>query len=284
MAKSRSKSKARQDQEEWIVQPGTEVFDVDGRKIGGVTDIQSGDLIVHKGGLFAKDYRIPFSAVASHTDVRIDLSMSADEAIRGSESESVDTTTASSSDDAQIAASNDDVTTRNRPSERSSDVETVETTEVMRVPVVEEQLDASRHQVERGQVRLETNVTEREEAIEVPVTEERVRVQRIAVDRLATAADLAIDSRTLSVAVYGEEVDLQTQARVVEEIVISKDAIQEIREVSGTVRREDVKVVDETVTRDESITESTESTESTGSTGSTESSGTGIERDNIRSS
>lgn len=266
MSRSRSKSKARQDQEEWVVQPGTEVFDAEGRKIGGVTDIQGGDFVVHKGGLFAKDYRIPFSAVASHTEDRIDLSITADEATGSLGSEPGDTTTAAPSDDARIAESDLDVTTRDSTSGRSAEVET---TEVMRVPVVEEQLDPSRHQVERGKVRLETNVTEHEETLDVPVTEERVRVQRVAVDRLATAADLAIDSRTLSVAVYGEEVDLQTRPHVVEEIVISKDAIQEIREVSGTVRREDVKVVDETVTRNETATES---------------SGSAIESDRIRSS
>ena len=258
MSRSRSKSKARQDKEEWVIQPGTEVFDPDGRKIGGVTDIQGNDLIVHKGGLFAKDYRIPVSAVASHTDDRIDLSMSVDEATGVGSSQTDEASTTSSVDDEQMAVSGSDRTTRDSASGRHAD--DVKTTEVMRVPVVEEQLDPTRHQVERGQVRLETHVTEHEETIDVPVTEERVFVQRVAVDRPATAADLAIDSRTLSVAVYGEEVDVQTHPHVVEEVVISKDAIQEIREVSGTVRREDIEVVDNTTTHDEMTTASTSPT------------------------
>ena len=251
MSRSRSKSKARQEQEEWVVEPGTEVYDSAGKKIGGVTDIQGGDLIVHKSGLFAKDYRIPFSAVATHTDERIDLSMSVDEATGAHEHETDDGVTASSADE-RLAASDGHLTASGTPPDGVDDI--MSTTEVMRVPVVEEQLDPSRHQVERGEVRVETVVTEHEESIDVPVTEERVRVQRVAVDRLATAADLAVDGRSLSVAVYGEEVDLSTQARVIEEVVISKDAIQETREVSGTVRREDVQVIDDTLTREETTT------------------------------
>lgn len=258
MSRSRSKSKARQEQEEWVVEPGTEVYDDAGKKIGGVTDIQGGDLIVHKGGMFAKDYRIPFSAVATHTDERIDLSMSADEAT-GEGQRPADEFATTSSTDEQLVARDEHQTASGTTSDGVDNA--IETsTEVIRVPVVEEQLDPSLHQVERGEVRLETVVTEREESLDVPVTEERVRVQRVAVDRLATAADLAVDGRTLSVAVYGEEVDLSTQSRVVEEVVISKDAIQETREVTGTVRREDVEVIDDTLTREEMTTGTTSPT------------------------
>ncbi len=254
-SRSKSKSKAGPEREEWVVQPGTEVYDAAGKKIGGVTDIQGGELIVQKGGLFAKDYRIPFSAVATHTDDRIDLSMSADEAT-GADAHPADDRTTTSSTDGQLASSDGDLTAMGTTADGVDD-DLMKTTEVMRVPVVEEQLDPSRHQVERGEVRLETVVTEHEETVDVPVTEERVRVQRVAVDRLATAADLAVDGRTLSVAVYGEEVDLSTRSRVIEEVVISKDAIQEIREVSGTVRREDVEVIDDTLTREQMATGAT---------------------------
>ncbi len=116
------------------------------------------------------------------------------------------------------------------------------------LPVVEEELTATKRGVERGAVRVETNVTEREETLSVPVTEERVHVERHAVVREATAADLSADHATIDVPVYGEEVDLQKQARVVEEVAISKEAVQQTQQVSGTVRREDVEVVEATGT------------------------------------
>ena len=125
------------------------------------------------------------------------------------------------------------------------------------VPVVEEELTASKRAVERGAVRVETNVTERDETLSVPVTEERVHVERHAVDRPATDADLSTGGGTIEVPLRGEEVDLTKRARVVEEVEISKDAVQETRQVSGTVRREDVEVVDGTVTTDGTTTDST---------------------------
>ena len=246
MAKSRSK-KARGDQQDWEVQPGTEVYGADDQKIGGVTDIQDRHLIVHKGGLFAKDYRIPFAMIGDHTDERINLTVPADEATRDQDDRAV--AADSADDEASVAERASSVNDTDTLAAGSGDV--TGSTEVMRVPVVEEQLEATRHQVERGEVHLESVVSEHEESLDVRVTEERVHIERVPVDRLATAADLAVDGRDLNVAIYGEEIDVQKEPHVVEEVVISKDAIQEVREVSGTVRREDVEVIDDTQTREE---------------------------------
>ena len=80
MARSRSKS---QGNEEWVIEPGTEVYSSDDHKLGGVMDIEDGHLLVHKGGLLSKDYRVPVSAVAAHTSERIDLHVTADQAGEG---------------------------------------------------------------------------------------------------------------------------------------------------------------------------------------------------------
>ena len=232
MARSRSGSKGNDD---WVIQPGTEVFASDHRKLGGVMDIEDGHLVVHKGGMLPKDYRIPFSAVAEHTDVRIDLNVTADEAADGlwqGNAPVTETLTEETQGDAV-----DTHAAAGQPIEGYDNIV---------VPVVEEQLEATRHQVERGAVRVVTSVSEHEASLDVPVTEERVRVQRVAVDRPATAADLAVKGRTLEVAVYGEDVELSKQARVVEEVEIAKEGVQEIRHMTETVRREDVVVVDET--------------------------------------
>lgn len=232
MARSRSKSQAN---EEWVIEPGTEVYSSDDRKLGGVMDIEDGHLLVHKGGLLSKDYRVPFSAVADHTDVRIDLTVTADQAGEGIWQASAPSAYPPAGEtQADDAGSGE---TERTPVEGFDNVV---------VPVVEEQLEATRHQVERGAVRVITSVSEHEASLDVPVTEERVRVQRVAVDRPATAADLAVKGRTLDVAVYGEDVELSKQARVVEEVEIAKEGVQEIRHLSGTVHREDVEIVDGT--------------------------------------
>ncbi|CAA9560609.1 MAG: hypothetical protein AVDCRST_MAG33-1641 [uncultured Thermomicrobiales bacterium] len=227
--------------QEWIVQPGTDVYGSDGQKIGKVDDIQDGYLVLHKGFFFPKDHYIPFSAIAGHTDDRIDLNVSSEQATNQDWDRVPTTTTTASAgyvDTAPVA----DTTVA------YDNVQTRTDTDNIRVPVVEEELTATTRGVERGAVRVETHVTEREETLSVPVTEERVHVERVAVNREATAADLSEDHATIDVPVYGEEVDMQKRARVVEEVEISKDAVQETRQVGGTVRREDVEVVDTTVT------------------------------------
>lgn len=236
MSRSRSKAKASANQpaeQQWTVQPGTEVYTSDEKSLGGVLNIEDGHLMVHKGGLFSKDYRVPFAAIDSHTDDRINLKVTAQQA--GDDEWDETSSMASVGTQASVAE-----VTESAAAPLDQDFDT------LHVPVVEEQLEATKRKVERGEVRITSTVSEHEETIEVPVIEERVHIQRVAVDRPATAADLSINGRTLDVAVYGEEIDLSKQARVVEEIEISKEGIHETRELSGTVRREDIEVVDET--------------------------------------
>ncbi len=290
---------------EWIVQPGTDVYGTDDKKIGSVDDIQGEYLVVHQGFFFPKDHYIPFSAIASHTDDRINLNVSADEAsnmdwdqmpttgtttqgyaTNDYDAASVPGTTSAagySTGATETAATGTtagyatepsggyvadttagyttDTAGGTTPFEHRTDGSAVHIhdTDDIRVPVVEEELSATKRGVERGAVRVETNVTEREETLSVPVTEERVHVERRTVDRPADATDISATGSVIDVPVYGEEVDMQKQARVVEEVEISKDAVQETRQVSGTVRREDVEVVDETVTTDGTRTDTNRS-------------------------
>ena len=267
--------------QQWIVQPGTDVYGSDDKKIGSVDDIQGEYLVVHKGFFFPKDHYIPFSAINSHTDDRINLNVSAEEATNrdwdqvptGTTSTTTTGTTAYASNDFDTATVPGTGTTGSYDTNATgtsygtTDVtETTTTTDRTRldndqdrisVPVVEEELTATKRGVERGAVRIETNVTEREETLSVPVTEERVHVERVAVNRDATAADMSRDGATIDVPVYGEEVDMQKRARVVEEVEISKDAVQETRQVSGTVRRDDVEVVETNVSDASTTTRST---------------------------
>lgn len=282
--------------QDWVVQPGTNVYGSDQNKIGEVDDIQDGYLIVRKGFFFPKDHYIPFSAIANHTEDSIYLNVTADEATNqqwdtqpeGYVDRSMTsgatggTTTAYAANDldnttvpgttgsgvvdadraddqlfgetgvADTATTSDayaDTTESATPFEhRNQGTGHIDESDDIRVPVVEEELAARTRGVERGQVHVETRVSEAEQTLEVPVTEERVRVDRVRVDRAATAEDLSVDGATIDVPVYGEEVDVDKRARVVEEVQISKDAVQETRAVSDTVRREDVEVVEDTDT------------------------------------
>ncbi|HEV2528263.1 MAG TPA: DUF2382 domain-containing protein [Thermomicrobiales bacterium] len=249
--------------QDWIVEPGTDVYGSDGEKVGSVDTIEGEYLVIRKGFFFPKDHYIPFTAIAGHTSDRIDLNVTADAAKSEEWSGTTGTATGESAaytgsqtlgatdldaDTFATAPRGGEVVARDEaPIEhvnRGASHEHLEDT--IAVPVVEEELAARTRGVERGQVHVETSVTERQETLEVPVTEERVRVERVHVNRDATSADLSRDGATIDVPVYGEEVDVEKRARVVEEVQISKEAVQETRTVSDTVRREDVEVVDDT--------------------------------------
>lgn len=220
---------------EWLVQPGTEVLDSEGTLVGRVDDIRDGFLVVRKGRFFVADYYIPFSAIGSHDANTIYLAIVADEASariwhqrpaeRGQGAAAADSDHAVVDAEARMEFLTD----------RDGTV---------RIPVLQEELIATRRPVVRGTVRVETHVHEHEQTLEVPVTEERVRVQRRTIDRDASGNDLVVDGGTFEIPFYGEDVDLERRVRVIEEIIITREAVETVRRVRGTVRREDVEVDD----------------------------------------
>ena len=206
---------------------GDEVYGSDGDKVGTVSEVQSGYIVVEKGFFFPTDYYIPLSAIASAGNGQVYLSTTRDAALQSGWDVVPDVQTSAS------MASSATMTTGD---------------EEIRIPVMEEELTATVRQQEAGAVRIEKDVIEEERTLEVPVTEERIRVERRVVDRAATEADAgAFEETVIEVPLRSETVDVQKQARVAEEVVVSKEAVERTERVSDTVRREEV-YVDEDAT------------------------------------
>jgi uncharacterized protein (TIGR02271 family) len=110
------------------------------------------------------------------------------------------------------------------------------------IPVVEEELQVGKREVERGGVRVESHVTEKPVEQEVHLREERVHVERRPVDRPVADADKAFREGTLEVTERAEEVVVGKTARVVEEVVVGKQVEEHTETVRDTVRRTDVDV------------------------------------------
>jgi uncharacterized protein (TIGR02271 family) len=110
------------------------------------------------------------------------------------------------------------------------------------IPVVEEELQVGKREVERGGVRVESRVEEKPVAAEVQLREERVHVERHPVDRPVTDADAAFREGTLEVTERAEEPVVAKTARVVEEVVVGKQVEEHTETVRDTVRRTDVDV------------------------------------------
>jgi len=250
------------------IRQGATVYSADGEKLGKVISLEGQNLIVEKGFFFPTDYSVPVSLVDNATNDDIYLSVSKDQALNGdwaamgsSTSSTLTDTTSTSLGSTQtgggFAASNDVAYASGAETsgtigsnfDAASTVDTAATTgDVLRVPVHEEELTATKRAVEQGQVRITKDVVAEDRTLDVPVTEERVRVTRRTVDRDATGTDTAdaFDERTIDVPVRGEEVDVQKRVRVAEEVEVAKEAVQRTQRVGDTVRREEVRVEDQT--------------------------------------
>jgi uncharacterized protein (TIGR02271 family) len=111
------------------------------------------------------------------------------------------------------------------------------------LPVVEEELQVGKRQVQRGGARIHTKIEEKPVEEQVNLREERVRVERRPVDRPVDAAsgDL-FKEQSYEVTETAEEPVVQKRARVVEEVVLNKDVQERTETVRDTVRRQDVHV------------------------------------------
>ncbi len=111
------------------------------------------------------------------------------------------------------------------------------------VPVVEEQLQVGKREVERGGVRVETHVTEKPVEENVELREEHVNVERRPVDYTFHGTESeAFKESLVEIREAYEELVVKKKARVVEEVVVNKDVEQRTETVRETLRRTDVNV------------------------------------------
>ena len=237
----------------WEIDNGWDVVTSDGEKIGDVDEVHPHYLVVSKGWLFPTERYVPVSTITNVEDNTVHLSVSKSEVdnqgwdtipdiadmTSTTNSSTMDTTdTSRMTDTSQMTDTTDTSrrdTTRNTDTTRTDD---------LKVPVMEEELDVRKRQVERGSVRGYKDVVEETEQVSVPVREETIRVERHATtDQDATdIGEHAFQQEDIEIPLRGEEVEVDTHAVVREHVHISKDVREHDEQVSGTVRREDVVV------------------------------------------
>jgi uncharacterized protein (TIGR02271 family) len=110
------------------------------------------------------------------------------------------------------------------------------------IPIVEEQLQVGKREVNRGRVRIHSHVVERPVEEQVRLRQEHVDVERRPVDRPVTGSENLFQDRTIEAVERDEEAVVSKQARVVEEVVVRKEATEEVQNVRDTVRRTEVEV------------------------------------------
>lgn len=108
------------------------------------------------------------------------------------------------------------------------------------IPVVREDLEIGKREVETGGVRVRTHIVEEEAVEHVNLREEHVAVERVAVERPATEADLREENIELTE--RAEVPVVNKEARVVEEISLSKEVTEREETIRDTIRDTEIDI------------------------------------------
>jgi uncharacterized protein (TIGR02271 family) len=128
------------------------------------------------------------------------------------------------------------ITNKETMDTRSGDVSTS-------IPVVEENVQIGKKEVETGGVRLRSRIVETPVEENLRLREEKVWVERTPVDRPATDADLQnFQEREIEATEHAEVPLVKKEARVVEEVNLNKDVEERDETVEDTVRKTEVDV------------------------------------------
>lgn len=118
------------------------------------------------------------------------------------------------------------------------------------IPIVEEELQVGKREVERGGVRVSSHVVEQPVHEQVRLREEHVEVERRPVTgSAATLGADAFQERTIEMEARAEEAVVAKEAIVREELVVRKDVSERTETIEDTVRRTEVDVDDESGTK-----------------------------------
>jgi uncharacterized protein (TIGR02271 family) len=111
-----------------------------------------------------------------------------------------------------------------------------------KIPVVEEELQVGKREVQRGGIRVISRVTQTPVEATVNLREERASVERRPAERAATESDNAFKEQSFEVRETAEEAVVGKTARVVEEVVIGKERSTREQNINDSVRKTDVEV------------------------------------------
>lgn len=130
------------------------------------------------------------------------------------------------------------------------------TEESTTIPVVKEEMQIGKREVQRGGIRLRSRIVEKEVAEDVRLRDERVKVDRTSVDRPASASDMEAGEREVEMREREEVPVVHKEARIVEEIKVNKEVTEREEKISGSVRHTEVDINKDLKKDDQADTES----------------------------
>lgn len=123
------------------------------------------------------------------------------------------------------------------------DVEQVQAGTEVVIPVIQEELNVGKRQIERGGVRVNKRIEEHEETVEQPTFREEVTVERVPIGRtIETAPEVRQEGDTLIIPVVEEMLVVEKRLVLKEEVRVHKHRIQESEQARVMVRAEKVDI------------------------------------------
>jgi uncharacterized protein (TIGR02271 family) len=244
------------------VSEGMQVKGSDGEKLGKVVACQPGGFVVEKGFLFPKDMTVPYERITSIGNGEILISLSradlsppgsaraAAGAAAGTAVGAVRAGASGAVEDLKAAARNIKETAMGAASSLTGNGETAGRATFdqfgkageITVPLVEEEIVASKHVEKVGEVHVRKEIITEEKQVTVPVLREVLRVERVPVNHEVRAGDRPFEKESYDIPISEEHITIEKHAVVHEEVRIGKDIQQAEETASATVRRERAEV------------------------------------------
>jgi uncharacterized protein (TIGR02271 family) len=221
---------------------GTPVYSRDDERLGKITHLDDDSFTVEKGIFFPKDFVIRYDDIQDIRDKGIYLNLA--------KNELSEWTNASYQGWSQV----DDVNQGRlnaQPMDQYRDRYQDRFQNQVKVPVAEEELQATKTVREAGRLKLRKLVHTELRHFTVPVMKEEVRVERVRTPegQTATTGTEAFQEKTVDIPIMEEEVTVTKRPVVKEEVRINKERITEEKPVSGEIRKEEVRVEGEEALR-----------------------------------
>lgn len=199
---------------------GIVVYSLDGERLGDVYELCDDHFVIEKGFFFPRHFTARYDDLAHVSDDRAELRLTK----------------------AQLSPWREDAFGGWARLEREAMVyDGDRDVNEIRVPVVEEELEARKTERKAGEVRLRKTVHTEVQHLSVPVTREEVFVERVPADgKTPSAAEFRED--TIAVPVMEEEVEIVKRPVVREEVRLRKEKITERRELEGRIQKEEVEI------------------------------------------
>ncbi|APR77827.1 Hypothetical protein A7982_03174 [Minicystis rosea] len=215
---------------------GMQVRSSDGEKLGKVVACQPTGFVVEKGFLFPKDWTVPYDRISDVRSGEILLSLARSEI--GEQGIRSAGAVASAKESLQTAAAEARAALGSEERAVRGTFEQFGKSGEIHVPLVEEEVIASKHVDKIGEVHVRKEIITEEKQITVPVTREVLRVERVAVSQDTRPGDKVFQKETYDIPISEEHITIEKRPIVREELVVGKEIEQAEETASTTVRRE----------------------------------------------